>query len=63
MLELINCGKVNGVPNTELTLGITVIVANHIITRFLMEEESSCNILYTDTLAQNKTPPARSEFI
>lgn len=42
--------EVNVVPNSELLLVIIVTVVDQIVTWFLMDKESSCNVLYTNTL-------------
>lgn len=49
MLGFQDCEKVDGIPNIELPLVITFIVVNQTVAGLLVDE-SSCNILYTDTL-------------
>lgn len=42
--------KVDRVPNSDLPLIIVVVIIDLTITRLLVDDESSCNILYEDAL-------------
>lgn len=50
MLELLGREKINGVPNVELLLVITVTATDHTVIGFLVDDGSSCNVLYPDAL-------------
>lgn len=41
--------KINGISNFDLPLILVVIIADQKLTRFLVDDKSSCNILYADT--------------
>lgn len=52
MLGVLDRDKVNGVPNMELLLVITVTIMNHMVPEFLRDKRSSCKSLKAYTLEQ-----------
>lgn len=50
MLEILDREKIIGVSNMEFPLAIIVIVTGQTVTQFLIDDETSCNILYVDML-------------
>lgn len=42
--------KIKGILNFDLPLILVVTIANLNLTGFLVDDESSCNVLYADTL-------------
>lgn len=49
-LRFLDCKKINGLLKSDLHLILAVTVVDQNLTRFLVDDESSCNILYTNTL-------------
>ncbi|KAI5421603.1 hypothetical protein KIW84_045144 [Lathyrus oleraceus] len=49
-LGLLDCEKINGISNFDLPLILVVTIVDQNLTRFLVDDRSSCNILYAGTL-------------
>lgn len=47
-LEFLYPKKINVIPNFDLPLILTVTVVDRVMTGLLVDDESSCNILYID---------------
>lgn len=52
MLKFQDREKVDGILNAMLSPVIATTMENHIVFCFLIDDESSCNTLYIDTLKQ-----------
>lgn len=50
MLAFWDREKVEEISNVELTLVITVILADHTVEGFLVDDGNLCNVLYANTL-------------
>lgn len=49
-LRLLDFKKIHGIPNLNMPLIIVVTIADRNLTRFLIDDEHSCNVLYAHTM-------------
>lgn len=49
-LGFLDRDKINGLPNVDLPLILTVTIDDRNLTEFLIDEGSSCDILYSETV-------------
>lgn len=52
ILGFLDKEKVDGIPNVDIPLVITVVIPNHLVYRILVGDISSCKVIFSETLAK-----------